>query len=277
MNAILSNRNLSKKILDFKRGLTMDVTGYSERGVINSLIYEIDCLGIADKFLPALFSKAMFEGNRCPSKIPGGFKTKTIFVEQSFSEFGDADLLILGNANGQKISIFIEAKVKTFHKKTWEIKKNQFDPFVKILTGSGTGGISSNLFVQLYHKMRLMDGLPKLISPGISFPPWSSKPLRKILNGDNIHEIVKKAVDLLLNYKDDSYYLALVPGDRTTDCNFLNDYRGHLASAGLIPLIPGWDFDKFGILVWEDVETVCNSFHLHKTINVFNHNRGQIY
>lgn len=254
----------------------MDVLGYSERGVINSLIYEIDCLRKENSFIPEFLSLAMFEGEGCPSKIPPEFGPKFILVEQSFSQFGDADLLILGNANDQKISIFVEAKVKTFHSPEWHIRENEFEPFDKVLKGKMLKGVSSsNLFVQLYHKMQLMGGVrrcgrQRLIDEGIKCESWSSRKLRKILNKRKIHAIVEKAFDLLIDYKDNSYYLALVPGDRPEICRFLKSY-------GLVSRLPDWKSDKFGIIVWRDVEDLCKRSmpKLDKTLKVFDWNRCQ--
>ncbi|OFV68089.1 MAG: hypothetical protein SCAL_000729 [Candidatus Syntrophoarchaeum caldarius] len=49
-------------------------------------------------------------------------------IEQSFSDFGDADAVILVNNQGDKEAVFIEAKVKTSQKPYWSILE-EFEDF----------------------------------------------------------------------------------------------------------------------------------------------------
>ncbi len=69
-----------------------------------------------------------------------------IVIEPSFSDFGDADAVILVNNQGVKQVIFIEAKVKTYQKHYWSI----LDEFEEFKSGIKANKVnSSNLFVRL--------------------------------------------------------------------------------------------------------------------------------
>ena len=71
----------------------MEILGYSERGLINSLCYELrysqDNLQLLNNFL-SLVSFAYRTVNFQISEAK-------ILIEQSFSDFGDADLVLLVN------------------------------------------------------------------------------------------------------------------------------------------------------------------------------------
>jgi hypothetical protein len=123
----------------------MEIFGYSERGIINSLLYEMkfsqNNLQLLNDFLPLV----SFPYQIVNFKISGA----KILIEQSFSDFGDADAVLLLNNEGNNQVNFIEAKVKTSQGK-WSI----YDEFEKFKSGVPKSeppkGFSSNLFVQLY-------------------------------------------------------------------------------------------------------------------------------
>jgi len=123
----------------------MEILGYSERGIINSLFYEMKFSKNNLKLLNDFFSLVSFPYRAVTFQI----SDVKILIEQSFSDFGDADAVILVNNQGDKQAIFIEAKVKTSQGK-WSI----YDEFEKFKRGVPKSeppkGFSSNLFVQLY-------------------------------------------------------------------------------------------------------------------------------
>jgi hypothetical protein len=126
----------------------MTISGYSERGIINSIAYFLDansqntfgfieCLG-----LPLEKDEYKY----------------TFLIEQSFSDFGDSDLIIIIENKQKKLKkvVFIESKIKTYQG-NFKI----FTEFNKIETALNNtkkkfSGISSNLFVQLYYKYLLI-------------------------------------------------------------------------------------------------------------------------
>jgi len=128
----------------------MKILGYSERGLINSLIFNIgENKELMDKFIRLITFPTVIEIGE-----PHNYE---ILIEQSFSEFGNADLVIVVHYNNptNKKVLFIEGKVKTVQAKTWSLK-SQFDKFIDI---NKTAGYSSNLFFQLKSKELLVGTL----------------------------------------------------------------------------------------------------------------------
>ena len=103
--------------------------------------------------------------------------------------------------------MFIEAKVKPFQTKSWIIDKE----WEKFIAGTTSRVSSSNLFTQMYHKVRfvgaLKEGGIRELKSGVRFPDSSSKQIRKIGN----NEVVMRAVEKIELHLDNVYYLALVP------------------------------------------------------------------
>lgn len=233
----------------------MKILGYSERGIINSLIFSIgEDKALMDKFIGKISLPKPFE--------LGNPKRYTILLEQSFSDFGDADLVIIIHYKDEevekaedKIVLFIEGKVNT-SLSSWNInthfnnydKKEEFD------------GYSSNLFYQLYFKKQLIDNWPiieqqikkekkeKEIEIKSFFRP------RKIGNNPIVH----KAFNLIECSK--AYYIGLIPAKQVD----FDKFEGKL------------DFD-IHFLLWETVEKFCEDHKLKKVIEIFEYNDEQIY
>ena len=94
-----------------------------------------------------------------PDRTPGSGRIR---IEQSFSDFGDADTLILLEEQAEPVqrhSVFLEAKVKTAQKNMWSIRE-EWQRF-RIL--SRLGQSDSNLFIQLNAKARLVSS-PQLLT-----------------------------------------------------------------------------------------------------------------
>jgi len=198
-----------------------------------------------------------------------GFIDTEILIEQSFSDFGDLDTLLLISQGSHKFSIFIEAKVKPSQTRAWKIEEE----WGKFIEGIQSTLSSSNLFTQLYHKVRLVETLRSggihELQKGVPFPQCSSKLMRKI--GKN--EVVLRAVKRLQGYLDASYYIALVPDSPDVVGRFFQDKLYSSMPHSFI----GWDIQSYGYLTWADVEKFCNEHGLKNSLEVFSHNRGQIY
>jgi hypothetical protein len=197
-----------------------------------------------------------------------------VLIEQSFSDFGDADSLLLIDGSQGKQSIFIEAKVKTFQSKYWSIE-DEFRVF-QVGIEEKKKVSSSNLYVQLYYKQRLVRELQKgnenWRDMELDFPESllsASKKKRKI--GSN--EVVLKAVDLLRQYCSKAYFVALVPEDGFKLRHF---YEGVLKDFKPEEL-PEWDVKDWGYVSWKQVEDFCEKHSLRGVLNVFEFNNGQIY
>ena len=96
----------------------MRVCGYSERGIFNALFYEI-------AFSPDPID--VFRGLLSLISIPGqsadfsGLQGTEVLVEQSLSDFGDSDAIVLLHGRGFQSVLFVEGKVKTSQKRQWTV------------------------------------------------------------------------------------------------------------------------------------------------------------
>lgn len=240
----------------------MQVIGYSERGIVNALLYEIGYSAEPESVLESLLSLVQFSYG---DSISLSISDPEVLIEQSFSDFGDADALLLFKSADRGISVFVEAKVGA----TWSIDK-EFQAFVG---GTRTQLSSSNLFTQLYHKVRLVTGLRQggmpALQEGLKFPKCSTKRLRKI--GSN--PIVLKAAGRLVEHLDATYYLGLLPDKPEGLKRALGDLSGWSPPADVLE----WDVRNFGFLSWSDVERFCEECGLTDTLSVFRFNQGQVY
>lgn len=244
----------------------MKIFGYSDRGIINTLFYEIGFNKNSKQILLDIFKHSNFPNSQLPWKI----MNCQIMIEQSFSDFGDADILALISEDlSNKYSVFIEAKTKPRHSK-WQIEK-EFEQFTDCLDKKVP---SSNLFAQIYNKLRLVKALkenPKdFWEKGIVFPKWSSKPVRKI----GKDAIIWKAAELLSNFIDQTYYLFLVPDSFENVESFFSQ---KLSDLSLKNKIPYWNIKNFGFLTWQEVQAICYKWNLKNTIEVIKFNNCQIF
>ena len=244
----------------------MNIFGYSERGIVNSLFFEIAYSENADYLFHNLISLASFPF--IESKLP--FGTVKLMIEQSFSDFGDADAVaLIANKDEKCCALFIEAKVKPFQVASWSIS-DEFDLFRIGLRRSVS---SSNLFTQLYHKVRLVHALRdngiSALRRGVPFPSWSSKSLRKIGSND----VVLRAISLLEPFIAESFFMAIIPDSRDHVASFFES----TLKTSEFDNVDLWDISCFGFLTWSDVKTYCERFQLARTLEVFQFNDGQIY
>lgn len=243
----------------------IEILGYSERGIINLLFYEIlfseNNLQLINDFL-SLVSFPYRKVNFSISDV-------TVLIEQSFSDFGNPDAVLLINNDGKKQVIFVEAKVKTSQKPYWKI----YEEFEAFRTGIYGKMDSSNLFTQFYHKVRFIKALQNggitMLKDGIPFPECSSKTVRKI--GDN--KVVLKAVDQLTEYSKDVLFIALVPDDISSLRDFyidtLKDYNPEE--------LEDWEVVNWGYISWAQVKEFCDKYFLKTTLKTFEFNEEQIY
>jgi hypothetical protein len=245
----------------------MKILGYSERGLVNSLFYEIKYSEKSVLLLSRFLSLIDFQSGKNNFRLENNL---ILFLEQSFSDFGEADAVLLFKEDGLKKSIFFEAKVKTSLKKIWSIDE-EFNAFKN---GVKSKVSSSNLFMQLYFKQALMTALQKddlslLQNEGIAFPGWSSKRIRSL--GKN--EVVKRAVEALKSHSESAHYIAIVPDETQKVALFFKQKlcKYQLAS------VEYWNTVNWGLITWLEIELFCKEHCLRETLEVFEHNRGQIY
>jgi hypothetical protein len=243
----------------------MKVTGYSERGVLNSLLYEIAYRERPEQHLADLLRTAHFPF--C-NGLDLTIENARILVEQSLSDFGVADAILLLVTPSQRMTVFVEAKVREHRVSGWGIDAE----FEKFMRGTESEVDSSNLFTQLYHRVRfaheLRKGGPEAVA-AVSFPASSSTMVRKI--GKN--PVVLNVRDRIYRHLDEVYFLAVVPDEREIVSRFFQD---KLKQNGPTDY-EEWDTSCYGHLSWHEVEAFCANHGLTRTLEVLEFNGRQIY
>jgi hypothetical protein len=278
------------KPIDFECGDNdVEIGGYSERGIVNALFYDIafseKALALLADFLNIL---TLFPDNNLKEYI-NHFHTITdakILIEQSLSDFGDPDvILLLSGGDGKdnspiwKCAIFIEAKVSTSQGSQWSIKKE--GDLVKPTERNKIN--SSNLFIQLHHKAIFAKSLNNpditieyLQTDGVKFPELSTKTCRKL----GLNPTVKEAVIKIKSYISDlaPLFIAIVPVNYDDMNNFLNDpgNRINIDMKKLFDPIAPWSTKGWGYITWLQIEKFCSNNNLKNAMHVFNVNRKQI-
>ena len=243
----------------------MEVLGYSERGVIGSLFYEM-----RERKRPELVAELLSLVSFPCRDVAFDIQEARALIDQSFSDFGTADVLLLLNNGGSRQAVFVEAKVRAGRKRSWTIDRE----FRAFRQGVRKGKVSSsNLFTQLYHKVRLVKALQaggiERLDKGVCFPEASSKTKRRI--GRN--KVVRKAACQLLSYAGDALFVALLPEDTKNLKTFFQD----TLKSYQLESFQEWDTRGWGYLTWRQVEDFCWKCSLRHTLRVFEFNEGQIY
>lgn len=243
----------------------MNLIGYSERGMIYSLVSDLITMDdiSAQDILQNVISKIVFLSNKDVAIKVNNFD---IIIEQSFSEFGDADLIFV--LNDKTINVFIEAKVNTAS--GLKNLDTEFQEFDECITKNNPENKlnSSNLFTQLYHKMVMMKHIndDKLFS-GIHFPNFSTRSTRKI--GKNPG--VLKALEFISRSSENNLYIALVPDTKNNIINFKSKYFKKISN---LPL-DNWNTENIGFINYHTIlECLPQNGFFHKNHEI---NKEQIY
>jgi len=182
----------------------------------------------------------------------------TVLVDQSFSDFGDADVVVLLDTAKTKRCLFIEAKVR--RQQTWTLRGE----LARFEAARHSGhALFSNLFVQLYAKQRLVEGLVANSDLEVGIPLGLGAFTRPRKIGKN--EVVTRAVAMIRDYIHDATFVALVPS--ATDFEIVLE---QFASNNSVSC-PRWR-----ALTWEEVRTVCADSSCARISAAFEFNRGQI-
>lgn len=129
------------------------ITFYGERGVVNSIVLQLDKdIKLAQEFL----SRIRFNNGHTPSWIKT-IKSVHYFVEISFGEFGDPDLMILcEDIEGDRHLVFIEAKLVCYDNSAVDLRNTGNTSTGNISSTSNKAtGINSRINAQLTLKHRL--------------------------------------------------------------------------------------------------------------------------
>jgi hypothetical protein len=245
----------------------MKMLGYSERGLVNALLYEIGTNPEAESLMIKFLNLVQYpDKQKCtPPENP---RIETVMIEQSFSDFGDADAVLLGNDGGKKVAFFFEAKVKSSQRKEWTLQKEWAD-FEKRHS-------SSNLFSQLYFKLRMVNELKpssedeRVEGPkdGIHFSFLPTRVVRSIGKNKVVHKAARKVID----HRNECYFIAMIPVRPADAKVFFEELLGKKPEN-----YAGWDSSRYGYVCWEHIEVFCKNNKLVRTMEIFEFNKGQIY
>lgn len=228
---------------------TVKVLGYSERGIINSIVFFLkEQPKHIKEFIKVLGIEDDFFDDVCEY---------TFLNEQSFSDFGSNDWTIIAQKDNVKRVVFIEAKRGKSYKIEEEFKKiNAY-----CIGSKEYEGVSSNIFAQLYYKFLLTqmdeDNEFKVSKIG--------KEVKKL--GGN--EVVKKAYneyikETSVNYY---YYVAILP----------KEVEGFSFSEKFGSLELGMPISDVTSVNWGKIEQFFTDIKATSVIENFNFNKGQIY
>lgn len=241
--------------------MIVDLLGYSERGMVNALCED---LVRTPALLPEFLSWFEFPG---VSSALASITSATILVEQSFSGFGDLDLLVLLESAQAKPSAFlIEAKVST-DTSSWLTIDDRWEEFRSMLNGREAS--TSNLFVQLHRKVRLIEFL---CGNRGTFAPDK---LASGTIGDN--QVVKKAAEKLaqhLRRDGNAFFGAIVPDDQDSLLTFMRDT---VVGEWVRSSLETWNCQNWRFLSWQFICSKTTSGPWQRTRTSFEWNCGQIF
>jgi Holliday junction resolvase-like predicted endonuclease len=227
---------------------TVKVLGYSERGIINSIVFYLrEHPELMGEFLKVL-----------GIELSNDFRENveyTLLGEQSFSEFGTCDLVIIAkNKDNKKIVVFVEGKVKTERGK-FTLDKN----FDKLIQRIPFKKISSNIFVQLYHKYLLSQLTDKKTG-------MHSEIVKKTIKLGN-NKIVNRAYNDYVANAEHYFFVAILPIN--IDSKELQDkFEGLQLTPPIMPT------KNIRCVYWDNIEKL---FSNNSVAENFLYNRGQIY
>ncbi len=246
--------------------MSIELLGYSERGVINAICEDIHHSANPRQKLVEFLSWFTFSGDHQKLAVED-IKNATILVEQGFSDFGDLDLLALIECDsGRKHSFLIEAKVSN-DTNSWLTVEDRWQEFKQQLAGAI--GSTSNLFVQLHRKVRLVAKLREegRFSTDCLIPRGST--------GTN--RVVNKACSKLKSYLSNDgnvWFGAVLPDEQPKLDSFA---ANSLRSTSVADALPTWCAQQWGFLSWHVVAKNVNQNEWPRTKATLDWNEGQIY
>ena len=220
----------------------MKIITYSERGLVDSLIYSLN-----EDLTVDLLSKAFpsYKGKKLTDIV--------FYLEQSLSEFGSPDLIISFKCEGKKAIIFVEAKVS--NQKNWSLIQ-QYKQYKK--------NADSNFFWQIALKKLLIDNRNKDNSE-LEFKGVSSVNEhimhKSVIRKLGTNPVVEKLFNQVIKNVDEVLFLGIIPKKELV---VFDDEDKDL-------------FEQIHYLTWEEIEAFANENGLNDLVENFNWNKGLIY
>ena len=245
----------------------MTISGYSERGIINSIAYFLDANPhYAYDFILLL-----------GIPLEKDEYNYTFLIEQSFSDFGDSDFIIIIENKQRKLKkiVFIESKIKTCQgdfKITIEF--NKLTNALK--NGTKFSGISSNLFVQLYYKYLLIktEGNSERDTNVNNIFKKNNNVRRSIGSHRIVNDVFYKyiKIDPNENFENnkDKYYFVAITSTAPADMDD-NQFKKNIDDLKLMPS------NNTFLVYWGNIKKYFETIKAVKVLDVFEYNEGQIY
>ncbi len=249
----------------------MRILTYSERGLLSSVVYSMAASSEPDRLVIKFLKLAEWAGGKSPFPASEMPLSVTILLEQSFSEFGTSDIVILLDGTGLRSVVFGEAK----RGPRWTLAQ-EWEAFLQAVQKPDTARrVTSNIFGQLYLRSRLIDALAEM-GPNKECcapfePPFAIKrPGGTRHLGSN--RIVLSAAGMVEPFLESAHYLMIIPSDRPEDdLGLLKEAVHHPAVK-----LTGWDPATWGILPLQRVFDFCLQEQLQHALEVIEFNEGQL-
>jgi len=264
---------------------SFELVGYSERGVLGSLLTDIVASG-----LDILTKILGFDDHII--KLPENVKRIQILLEPSLSDFGDPDAVIILDGS-QRHVIFVEAKAGS----SWCLSC-EFQEFSQGNTNDPPPGYTSNLFTQLYLKERFVSCYDSQNNTAETrqLPKWLKKKKDDGRTGDRSlgeNPTVKRMAYKIMNPSPTVSYLALIPSfgkANHRDSSKCEDLSACKLREKLETLVSeGEDvwrnnmskewFKNIAFITWKDIDKFCmeNECRMPRTSLTLSVNCGQLY
>lgn len=246
--------------------MSVELLGYSERGIVNAICEDIRQSNAPHLRLAEFLSWFDFQ-EAIPQFSEDPIRKAELLVEQSFSDFGDLDLLVLiETQTRQKLCFLIEAKVST-DTNSWQTVNNRWKEFTEQLVCRLVN--TSNLFVQLHRKVRLIDKLRAENEFMVDhLVPRGS-------TGSN--RVVQAACEKLKGYLEvekSAWFGAILPDTRDSLRTFSALGFGELPEGNDLPT---WNSEHWGMLSWHTVADNACVEKWPRTKATLKWNEGQIF
>lgn len=248
--------------------MSIKIVGYSERGMIAAICTDICGAPNPLTATESLLTLIAFPFHPETTSPFVGITHAEILIEQSFSTYGDPDLVFLVRTSDNNThAVFVEAKVHTDVKagrtieKRWQFFENCLKPKRKKRP--------SGLFTQMYRSQRL---IRQLENPDVNLGK------DKFFGGTKLgrNSVVRKAAKKVRQFMDHCSVVALLPESADSVDPF---FRTKLASFQPGDDLPDWNVKNWGYLTWGQVDTLCmsNPTMWRQTVRSFNWNHEQVY
>jgi hypothetical protein len=249
----------------------MRILTYSERGLLNSVIYSMAASSEPDRLVIEFLKLAEWADGKSPLPASEMPLSVTVLLEQSFSEFGTSDIVILLDGAGSRSVVFGEAK----RGPEWTLAQ-EWEAFLQAVQEPDTARrVTSNIFGQLYLRSRLVNALAEMGANEKCCAPFEPPFAIKRAGGTRhlgSNRLVLSAAGMAEPFLERAHFLMIIPSDHPEDDLDLLKKAAHHPAVKLT----GWDPSTWGILPLQRVFDFCRREQLQHALDVIEFNEGQL-